>query len=146
VFEFHMTAKTYTNIYSLVYSHTHGRHAHCTWWQNVNVIEGAERGTNCFTFFLLRTPSRGQIVTHSSLHNRYFEFKLYHYQQQEQQINKVIHACSWTKKIILAPWMFVIIKLFRKYHGLIYVHSTSFKFRREFGQLSYFFCSEKLSM
>jgi len=40
-----------TSIYSLVYSHTHGCHAHCTWWHNVNVIEGAELGTNFFTFF-----------------------------------------------------------------------------------------------
>jgi len=27
------------SIYSLVYSHTHGCHAHCTWWHNVNVIK-----------------------------------------------------------------------------------------------------------
>jgi len=44
-----------TSIDSLVYSHTYGCHAHCTWWQNVNVIEGAERITNFYIFCVTTT-------------------------------------------------------------------------------------------
>jgi len=53
----------YTSIYSLLYSHTHGWLAHCTWWHNVNVIEGEERGTNLFTIFCYDYP-----VEDTSLH------------------------------------------------------------------------------